>query len=973
MVVFVIECPNCHIENPEGMEFCRECAQPLGAERVCPQCGHVNSLDSKFCNQCAHLFTEEPLAQTPETPPSLPASPSPEATSFAEGRQRFKKLSGGGGIRFLMLWRKATTRFTRAGYFVPIVFLVTTLIITLPTILNHFTPTYVDQMGHLFRLWFLTDSVLNGDLLPQWLPYWHNGMDTLRYYPPLVTYLMLPINLVTGNPVDTYYIFGAVTIFATCVTSYLLAREFMERFASVITALLYTFSSLTISSYWFEGNLGRTLVATIGPLVFLYAYRILRTSSRGSFVLLAVSTALLVMAHGMQASMTLIVFAPWLLIIGLLPERRWRNLLFTGGGIILGVGLSLFWLLPATTHIDLPNVPNVYIDKLFLHSLGFEIFNVGQFHINPFLDTIAFYYFSIALLTAAIIGSILGFRNKSRYLVIAFGAAMLTGFILSCGTKLGGWYASLPILNSYFPIRFLLSVLLPACVLAGMGFQIMFHFIALAKSQARRMCSIVPVILLVGVIVWDYLPGWSLVAPGNESVLENFSRSMAEENPSGRVIIFTNENASTSYWLTVAGEKKQVFGWANEGTIHNDTITQMNKAIVEDDTAYLENLFRLWQVNYAILGGDHILMKQQLFSDMGFITTSETTATQTMPYILMNRENPLTPAFSFNMNTLAIGVGAAGLSGHLPWITRGDTDSLEDHDSNYLEYFDVIILWEPVIKDIQRFEAIITELAASGTDVYISPGRNVGNLAFGVSSEKVPMSGVCQVRNEASSPVSDDEALELTLPADWYGHIYYRTDGTDIMLDGSEQIPLLQHKIVGGEKVYFIGAAMLCLLDTTSELEAKMALESMLSRSHPYTDPTITPLPSEVTHASDVMTVEIATSEDGWVILSESYSPSWDIYLDDSPLAYYNIENMLAFYLPAGQHTVKGYYGLTTLQIISIMLSFVSLIAVFLMLHIIRPFRISKTTLRNIPWRTGHGEFHHESAAGEESDTCRQV
>lgn len=969
MAVFVIECPNCHIENPEGMKFCRECAQPLGAERVCPQCGHINSLDSKFCNQCAHLFTEEPLAQTPETPPSLPASPSPEATSFAEGRHRFKKLSGGGGIRFLMLWRKTTTRFTRAGYFAPIVFLVITLIITLPTVISHFAPTYVDQMGHLFRLWFLTDSVLNGDLLPQWMPDWYIGMDAFRYYPPLVTYLMLPINLITGNPVDTYYIFGALLLYGTCLSAYYFARLLMSRWPAFIAALVFALSPMTTSIYWHEGNLGRALSALIAPFVFALAYKMLRNQRRVTCIVLVLSTTLLILAHAMQAYMFLFLLGVWLLIIGLFPERRWRELSFTATALLLGVGLSLFWLLPATTHVDLPNVPGIFIDKLFDYSITFSSFSSGTMETDPLI------YFSPIALVFAIAGGVITLRSNLRWISISLIVVTFAGLILSFGTNLGDWMTRVPVFNKLLPSRFLLAALLPAVVLIGMWFQSLASKVRLPVRPVRLQSSflIVLVIITIALLVWNYLPGLNMINEGRPALLEDFSTYLAEETHPGRAIIFSKENSSPSYWLTVGGNKPQAFGWAVEGTIHQDTQPLMNKAIVEDDTEYLENLFRLWQVNYAILGGDQIPMKQQLFSDTGFVTTRETTGTQTMPYILMKRENPLTPAFSFNMNTLAIGVGAAGLSGHLPWITRGDTDSLEDHDSSYLEHFDVIILWEPVIKDRQRFEAIITELAASGTDVYISPGRNVGNLAFGVSSEKVPMSGVCQVRNEASPPVSDDEALELTLPADWYGHIYYRTDGTDIMLDGSEQIPLLQHKIVGGEKVYFIGAAMLCLLDTTSELEAKMALESMLSRSHPYTDPTITPLPSEVTHASDVMTVEIATSEDGWVILSESYSPSWDMYLDDSPLAYYNIENMLAFYLPAGQHTVKGYYGLTTLQIMSIMLSFVSLIAVFLMLHIIRPFRISKTTLRNIPWRTGHGEFHHESAAGEETDICRQV
>ena len=98
-----------------------------------------------------------------------------------------------------MLWRKTATLIARTDYFVAIAFRIITLIITLPTIINHFAPTYVDQMRHLYRLWFLTDSVLKGDLLPQWMPDWYIGMDAFRYYPPLVTYLMLPIDLLLGR------------------------------------------------------------------------------------------------------------------------------------------------------------------------------------------------------------------------------------------------------------------------------------------------------------------------------------------------------------------------------------------------------------------------------------------------------------------------------------------------------------------------------------------------------------------------------------------------------------------------------------------------------------------------------------------------------------------------------------------------------------------------------------------------------
>jgi class 3 adenylate cyclase len=57
-----MECPKCHIDNPEGANFCVECGDKL--ERVCPNCGSGNALSYKFCNKCGH-----DLRKPEEAPP----------------------------------------------------------------------------------------------------------------------------------------------------------------------------------------------------------------------------------------------------------------------------------------------------------------------------------------------------------------------------------------------------------------------------------------------------------------------------------------------------------------------------------------------------------------------------------------------------------------------------------------------------------------------------------------------------------------------------------------------------------------------------------------------------------------------------------------------------------------------------------------------------------------------------------------
>lgn len=64
---------------------------------MCPQCGHANPKDSDFCEECGQRLAEEAPTLQP------PASPSPEPTSFAEGRYQVKKLLGEGGKKGVYL------------------------------------------------------------------------------------------------------------------------------------------------------------------------------------------------------------------------------------------------------------------------------------------------------------------------------------------------------------------------------------------------------------------------------------------------------------------------------------------------------------------------------------------------------------------------------------------------------------------------------------------------------------------------------------------------------------------------------------------------------------------------------------------------------------------------------------------------------------------------------------------------------
>ncbi len=71
-----MQCSSCGFDNPEGMQFCGECAAPLKLR--CPACGFENPPGFKFCGECATPLTRRPQVTSPK--PQVSDAPPPPIT-----------------------------------------------------------------------------------------------------------------------------------------------------------------------------------------------------------------------------------------------------------------------------------------------------------------------------------------------------------------------------------------------------------------------------------------------------------------------------------------------------------------------------------------------------------------------------------------------------------------------------------------------------------------------------------------------------------------------------------------------------------------------------------------------------------------------------------------------------------------------------------------------------------------------------
>ena len=92
-----MKCPNCQAELPDNAKFCNRCGKSLQTELICSRCQHANPPGSSFCLQCGQplMQTTAPVTQAPQ--------PTPQPTSFVNGRYKVKKFLGEGGKKKVYL------------------------------------------------------------------------------------------------------------------------------------------------------------------------------------------------------------------------------------------------------------------------------------------------------------------------------------------------------------------------------------------------------------------------------------------------------------------------------------------------------------------------------------------------------------------------------------------------------------------------------------------------------------------------------------------------------------------------------------------------------------------------------------------------------------------------------------------------------------------------------------------------------
>jgi hypothetical protein len=211
-------------------------------------------------------------------------------------------------------------------------------------------PRSFDGLFHLFRLLEIDQLARQGVLLPRWAPdlFYGYGYPLFNFAPHLPYYVSELLFVMRLSLVHTMLLSFILALLSSGVAMYVFARDIFGSKAALISAVAYMYAPYHLYDILFRGHLPGAWVMVLCPLT-LWAFR--RLIRRGGVLYLALSS-LLYAGCFLSHNPATFIFTPFLLfylafLVWGSGTLRSRAVLYAGAAVLLGVGLTAFFWLPA--------------------------------------------------------------------------------------------------------------------------------------------------------------------------------------------------------------------------------------------------------------------------------------------------------------------------------------------------------------------------------------------------------------------------------------------------------------------------------------------------------------------------------------------------------------------------------------------------------------------------------------------------
>jgi len=340
-------------------------------------------------------------------------------------------------------------------------------------------PTH-DGEYHIVRFYLFNESFNDGNLYPRWAAHLNNGFGVplFNFVYPLPNYIAVLFHLFDISLIDSFKFEMFIATVMGGIFFYLWAKEFWGKLGGIVSSVFYTFSPYHFVDIYIRGSVGEVWALAFFP-AFLWAYtRFATTKLRLFFILSSLFLGLIIFSHNILALM-FFLFAVSYITLFILKEKNKKHLILNSFFIILlGLGLSAIFWLPAiyekkhVTGLQIFDVASHFPDlyQLLIPSWGSGFSGAGLQNVMSFqvgLANLLVVFLSLIVIIRQIIK-----RNNKRIYTIFFFVWFIFNFYLMLSVSLPVW-KTIPLMGYFqFPWRLLSIEILFASFLAGSIFSL---------------------------------------------------------------------------------------------------------------------------------------------------------------------------------------------------------------------------------------------------------------------------------------------------------------------------------------------------------------------------------------------------------------------------------------------------------------------------------------------------------------------
>lgn len=575
-----------------------------------------------------------------------------------------------------------------------------------------------DIWGHLFKTEVMYEGLRSGNGYPLYTPYWYNGIQLYRYWPPLSYYALAGLRFLTGGDMQVaYYLYFALSAFLGGLPWILLGHRNRRPFLGLTIALFWFFMPDNIRVFLNEGNLPRMLAITLIPYLILFLWLYLRENKSLALLGLILISALMVLAHVMIAAMSgIAVFV--FLVFDSVRSRQFIRGLVVLAAMLAGIMLTGVWLVPALSG-GLVSM-NASSTAVVMQALAFDFAH----QLNPLarLADAGPFYFGLAAVVLSLVGGVFAPKGKRA-----------------------GYYFTLLLVIAITPAFIPILLQFPASELFWMirftSFAYAFFFFSLMEWETLRRWAC---IMFAAVLLLDCLPSLSFdrYAVDHSRTLVHELETIKGSTSQRAAIMDLSVFGSYPAWALCTGRDaiSYTYGWAWQGAETAPNIVLLNTALEAENYLYLfDRSLELGNDTVAIHAeavGKAMRTEKDMISEAAMSGYRLVRKTDKM--YIFHVDTPPEFGVITDYEGIAIGAFADTVPLYFPSFSMGVSDALDDYDIGDFDGYETVFLSGFTYRDQAAAEDLVRILAARGTRIVI----DVTHVPFDPVTQRMNFLGV---------------------------------------------------------------------------------------------------------------------------------------------------------------------------------------------------------------------------------------